>query len=75
MNRHFTNITEHMKLTTNKISHPEELVNIWDTLKNHKSVPRIKLAIFHAKSTLKFSKVSENEVKKKNIELLFQEGN
>ena len=75
MNRHFTNITEHMKLTTNKISHPEELVNIWDTLKNHKSVPRIKLAIFHSKSTLKFSKVSENEVKKKNIELLSQEGN
>ena len=44
MNRYFTNITKHINLKANKISHQEELVNILDTFKNHKSVQRIKLA-------------------------------
>ena len=38
MNMYFTNITKHMNLQTNKMSHPEELVNILDTFKNHMSV-------------------------------------
>ena len=42
MNRYFTNITKHMNLKARKISHREELVNILDTFKNHKSVQRIK---------------------------------
>ena len=42
MNRYFTNITKHMNLKANKISHPEELVNILNTFKNHKSVQRVK---------------------------------
>ena len=47
MNMYFTYITKHMNLKANKISHREELVNILDTFKNHKSVQRIKLANFH----------------------------
>ena len=38
MNRYFTNITKHMNLKANKNSHREELVNLLDTFKNHKSV-------------------------------------
>ena len=38
MNMYFTNITKHMNLKTNKMSHREELVNILDTFKNHMSV-------------------------------------
>ena len=64
MNRYFTNITKHMNLKANKISHREELVNILNTFKNHKSVQRIKLANFHSYSTLNFSKVTESEVRK-----------
>ena len=51
MNRYFTNITKHMNLKANKISHREELVNILDTFKNHMGVQRIKLANFHSYST------------------------
>ena len=69
MNRYFTNITKHMNLKTNKISHREELVNILDTFKNHKSVQRIKLANFHSYSKLNFSKVTESEVKKEILNL------
>ena len=63
MNRCFTNITKHMNLKANKISHRKELVNILDTFKNHKSVQRIKLANVHSYSTLSFSKVIESEVR------------
>ena len=45
MNRYFTSITNYMNLKANKTSHREELVNILDTFKNHKSVQKIKLAI------------------------------
>ena len=58
MNRYFTNITKHMNLKANKIIHREELVNILDTFKNHKSVQRIKLVNFHSYSALDFSKVT-----------------
>ena len=53
-----------MNLKASKISHREELVNILDTFKNHKSVQRIKLANFQSYSTLIFSKVTESEVRK-----------
>ena len=46
MNMCFTNITKHMNLKANKITHREELVNILDTFKSHMSVQRIKLANF-----------------------------
>ena len=69
MNRYFTNITKHMNLKANKISHREELVNILNTFKNHKSVQRIKLANFHSYSTLNFSKVTESEVRKEILNL------
>ena len=65
MNRYFTNITKHMNLEANKISHREELVNILDTFKNHKRVQRIKLANFHSYSTLKFSKSLKVKLGKK----------
>ena len=65
----FTNITKHINLKANKISHREELVNILDTFKNHKSVQRIKLANFHSYSILNFSKVTESEVRKEILNL------
>ena len=49
INRYFANITKHMNLNTNKISHREELMNILDTFKNHKSVQRIKSSNFTLK--------------------------
>ena len=58
-----------MNLKANKISHQEELVNILDTFKNHKSVQRIKLANLHTYSTLNFSKVTESEVRKEILNL------
>ena len=69
MNKYFMNITKHMNLKANKISHREELVNILDTFKNHMSVQRIKLANFHSYSTLNFSKVTESEVRKEILNL------
>ena len=69
MNRYFTNITKHMTLKTNKISQRQELVNILDTFKNHKSVQGIKLANFHSYSTLNFSKVTKCEVRKEILNL------
>ena len=69
MNRYFTNITKHMNLKANKISHQEELLNILDTFKNQMSVQRIKLANFHSYSTLNFSKVTESEVRKEILNL------
>ena len=64
MNRYFKNMTKHMNSKANKISHREELLNILNTFKNHKNVEKIKLANFHSKSKLNFSKVTESEVKK-----------
>ena len=69
MNRYFTNITKHINLKANKISHREELVDILDTFKNHKSVQRIKLVNFHCYSKLNFSKVTESEVRKEILNL------
>ena len=68
--RYFTNITKHLNLKANKINHLEELVNILDTFKNHKSVERIKLANFHC--TLSFSKVTESELRKEILKLFFK---
>ena len=68
MIRYFTNITnKHMNLKANKISHREELVNILDTFKNHKSVHRIKLIKCHSKNTLNFSQVTKSEVELKMV--------
>ena len=69
MNRYFTNIAKHMNFKVNKISHREELVNILDTFKYHKSVQKIKLSNFHSYSTLNFSKVTESEVRKEILNL------
>ena len=69
INMYFTNITKHMNLKANKISHREEIVNILNTFINHKSVPRIKLANFRSYSTLNFSKVTESEVTKEILNL------
>ena len=58
-----------MNLKAKKISHREELVNILDTFKNHRSVQMIKLANFHPYSTLNISKVTESEVRKDILNL------
>ena len=70
INRYFMNITKHMNLKANKISDREEVVNIWDTFKDHKSVQRIRLANFHSSSALNFSKVNESEVRKEILNLI-----
>ena len=53
-----------MNLKANKISHRKELVNLLNTLKNHKSLQRFNLANCHSYSTLNFSEVTESEVRK-----------
>ena len=58
-----------MKLKANKICHREQLVNILDTFKYHKSVQRIKLANFYSYSALNFSKFTESEVRKEILNL------
>ena len=69
MNRYFANITKHMDLKANKISHREELVNMFDTFKSHKNVQRIKLANFHSKNILIFLKFTETKVMKTILNL------
>ena len=69
MNKYFMNITKHMNLKANKISHREELVNILDTFKNPMSVQRIKLANFHSYGTFNFSKVTDSGVRKEILNL------
>ena len=65
MNNSFTNITIYIKLKPTKIdskANPESTIN---TFQNHESAQRIKLANFHSKSSLKFNRVSELDIKKK----------
>ena len=63
MNNYLTNITTHLKLKPTKIDPKTNLESIIDTLQNHESVRRIKLANFHSKSNLTFNSVTELEVK------------
>ena len=65
MNRYFTNITKHMNIKVNKISHEEELLEIVDTFKNHMSVERIMLANCHSYRTLNFQKSLKAKLGKK----------
>ena len=58
-----------MNLKAKKIRHREELVNILDTFKNHRSAQMIKLANFHSYSSLNISKVTESEVRKDILNL------
>ena len=50
MNNYFTNITTHLKLKPTKMDLKENLESIHD----HESIQRIKLTIFHPKSSDKF---------------------
>ena len=50
MNNYFTNITTHLKLKPTKMDLKENLESIQD----HESIQRIKLTIFHPKSSDKF---------------------
>ena len=69
MNNYFTNITTHLKLKPTKIDPKANLESIIDTFQNHESAQRIKLAIFHSKSSLTFNSVSELDVKKEILNL------
>ena len=69
MNNYFTNITAHLKTKPTKIDPKQNLESIIDTFENYESVQRIKLANFHAKSSLKFNSVSELDVKKEILNL------
>ena len=72
MNNSFTNITIYIKLKPTKVdskANPESTIN---TFQNHESAQRIKLANFHSKSSLKFNRVSELDIKKKNLKFVFQ---
>ena len=55
-------------------SNKANLESIIDTSQNHESVPRIKLANFHSKSSLKFNCVSELDVKKEILNLSSKKG-
>ena len=67
MNNYLTNFVTHLKLKPTKTDPKANLESIIDTFQNHESVQRIKLANFHSKSSLKFNRVSELEVKKETI--------
>ena len=67
MNNYFTKITTHLKLKPTKVDPKANLESIIDTFQNHESIQRIKLANFHSKSSLKFNRVSELDVKKETI--------
>ena len=67
MNRYFTNITRQKNLNTNKINYREELVNILNTFKSHKSVQILWY--------IKFFKIHGKRSKERNIRLIFQEDN
>ena len=54
MNNYFINITSHQKLKPTKIDPKANLESITETFQNHASVPRIKLAKFHSRSSFKF---------------------
>ena len=71
MNRYFTNITNYMNLTQGEQNQSPRIPSehILDTVKNHKSVQRIKLANFNSNGILNFSKVIEIEVKKQILNL------
>ena len=69
MNNYFTNITTHLKLKPTKIDPKANLRSIMNTLQNHESVQRIRLANFHSKSSLKFNSVSGIDVKKEILNL------
>ena len=66
---YFTYATKPLNVTADKIRHQEKLVNILDSIKNHDSVQKIKLANLHFKSTFNFSKVTESEVTKEILNL------
>ena len=51
MNNYFTNITTYLELKPTKIDPKANLESIIDTLQNHESVQRIKLANVYFKSS------------------------
>ena len=69
MNNYFTKITTHLKLKPTKIDPKANLRSIMNTLQNHESVQRIRLANFHSKSCLKFNSVSGIDFKKEILNL------
>ena len=69
MNNYFINITSHQKLKPTKIDPKANLESLTETFQNHASVPRIKLAKFHSRSSLKFNSVIEFDVKREILNL------
>ena len=69
MNNYFTNITTYLKIKPTEIDPKANLESIIDIFQNHESVQRIKLANFHSKSSLKFTSISELDVKKEILNL------
>ena len=69
MNNYFTDNTTHLKLKLTKIDPKTNLRSIMDTLQNHESVQRTRLANFHCKSSLKFNCVGGLDVKKEILNL------
>ena len=64
MNNYFTKFTTHLKLKLTKIDPKTNLESITGTFQNSESVQKIKLTNFHSRSSLKFTSVSELDVKK-----------
>ena len=63
-NNYFTKFTTHLKLKLAKIDPKTNLESITGTFQNSESVQKIKLTNFHTRSSLKFTSVSELDVKK-----------
>ena len=68
-NNYFTGISKHLKLQPDRIKQTENLTNIIENFKNHKSIQRIKLANFHHRQTFNIRYVSVKEVKKELMNL------
>ena len=64
VNNYFTKFTTHLKLKLTKIDPKTNLESITGTFQNSENVQKIKLTNFHSRSSLKFTSVSELDVKK-----------
>lgn len=64
-----TNINPHLKLKLTKIDHRTNLEKMINTFQNHESDKRNYLTNFHSKSSVKFERVRELDVKKEILNL------
>ena len=69
MTNYFPEITKHLNLKLDVISHSQFLENIIDAFKSHESIQRITFANLHCSEVFNFCYATEEEVKKKILNL------